>query len=103
MKSSNWRAWATDHVRSIGATNCHDCNAKPGEPHQDGCDTERCSACGGQRLQCDCPEHDPLFARWTGFWPGKLEAIALGLGLNELAERPGLADPFFIKPGSEAG
>jgi len=78
-------------------TNCHDCNAKPGQPHEPGCDVERCSVCGRQRLGCSCAGHDPQFARWTGFWPGRLEATALGIGLNELAAS-GLNDLFFVKP-----
>lgn len=98
LMNQNWLAWATEHVRTEGPTNCHDCKARPGEPHEPGCDTERCSVCGGQRLQCDCEGHDPLFARWTGFWPGKLEAIALGISLNELAESRELERLFFVKP-----
>jgi len=60
-------------------SNCHDCDAKPGQPHNGGCDVERCSVCGGQRIQCVCKGHDPLFARWTGIWPGAAECAILGL------------------------
>ena len=76
---------------------CHDCGAKPGQPHGEGCDTEMCSVCGWQRLQCDCEGHDPAFARWTGFWPGKLEAEALGMDLNEFAKAR-LRKLFLVKP-----
>ena len=47
---------------------CHDCDAKVGEEHKDGCDVARCDICGGQALSCGCTEenHDV----WTGYWPG---------------------------------
>jgi len=77
--------------------NCHDCGAKPGEMHGDGCDTERCSVCGGQRIGCDCEGHDKAFARWTGIWPGKAEAEYLDVDLNTFDVK--YADLFFIKPG----
>ena len=78
--------------------NCHDCNAKPGEPHKDGCDTEVCSVCGGQRIQCEpweCVDHDKVFARWSGIWPGKAEAEYMGLTLNDMHK---YRKEFFIKP-----
>lgn len=76
---------------------CHDCGAMPGEVHKDGCDVERCSVCGGQRLVCDCKGHDPQFARWTGVWPGKAEAEHLGIDLNEFYAK-GFSKTFLIKP-----
>lgn len=76
---------------------CPDCGAAPGKVHSNNCDVARCSACGGQRLQCLCRLHDKQFARWTGFWPGKLEADALGISLNMLHES-GIAGILFKKP-----
>lgn len=79
--------------------NCHDCAAEPGQPHAPGCDTERCSVCAGQAMVCDCEDHDPLFAHWTGIWPGKAEAEHLGLDLNEFDEQ-GYDRIFFVKPAA---
>jgi hypothetical protein len=33
---------------------CHDCNAPVGGLHHPGCDMERCPACGGQAIACEC-------------------------------------------------
>ncbi len=68
-------------------TNCHDCGVKPGEIHEEGCDVERCSVCGGQRLQCGCEGYDSYYAKWTGIWPGAAEADYLGVDLNEFSRR----------------
>jgi hypothetical protein len=78
-------------------TNCHDCGARPGEVHLDGCDVERCSVCGGQRIGCGCRGHDRRFARWTGIWPGLAEAEHLGLDLNGLY-MTGAHKALFVKP-----
>ncbi len=78
--------------------NCHDCGVNPGQPHAPGCDTERCSVCGEQRIGHEgCEDHDPLFARWTGLWPGSAEAEQLGKDLNEF-HLQGLHKIFFVKP-----
>jgi len=80
---------------------CHDCGAKPGQRHRRGCDTECCSVCGGQRLQCDCQGHDRDFARWSGIWPGFAESMVLGIDLNEFHRR-GLHKVFFVKPAGKS-
>lgn len=57
---------------------CPDCGAGVDEQHRPGCDVERCSACQGQRLGCECPDHDPEASAWRGVWPGVMEAAARG-------------------------
>ncbi len=77
---------------------CPDCNATPGNMHEPGCDVERCSVCGGQYVSCECPGHDRAFAHWTGIWPGRAEAVYLGLpSLNDLYIG-GFHNIFFVKP-----
>lgn len=55
------------HRKTLG--NCPDCGVPPGYLHLEGCDVERCSVCGRQRLMYECPGHDRLAARWRGAWP----------------------------------
>lgn len=85
--------------RSLNAIlpDCPDCGVARRQPHEEGCDVERCSVCGGQRIMCLCRRHNPIFSRWTGLWPGDAEAKALGMDLNEFY-RLGLNKIFFVEP-----
>jgi hypothetical protein len=40
--------WGADKVA------CHDCRVIKGQIHVWGCDVERCPACAGQLISCDC-------------------------------------------------
>lgn len=35
---------------------CHDCQVIKGQIHVFGCDVERCPACGGQLISCECDD-----------------------------------------------
>lgn len=61
---------------------CPDCAVAPGACHLDGCDVERCAACGRQRVSCECGRRSDALRQtrlpWTGEWPGVADCRDLG-------------------------
>ncbi len=92
----------------IKPSECPECKAVPGCHHERGCSVERCGRCGHQSISCSCLnlfagggilycewgdayfeptpkgieewENHPENIRlaWSGYWPGVMEARALG-------------------------
>jgi hypothetical protein len=56
IKLSSGQIYARDVSYYDGNKHCHDCGIqnKPGTVHHCGCDWERCPACGGQFIGCEC-------------------------------------------------
>ncbi|HEU5304387.1 MAG TPA: hypothetical protein VFU40_07065 [Gemmatimonadales bacterium] len=72
---------ARKHQITLGE--CLDCAVLPGDPHDPDCDVARCLQTGHQRLTCQA-EHDCGQDKWTGTWPGLVEARRYGVDFNTL-------------------
>lgn len=53
----------------MNSRDCPHCGAEVGQPHAADCDIERCTVCEYLRINCDCKDHEPLKAAWTGECP----------------------------------
>ncbi len=86
--SCKWNAWVRDITakhegnwlirskknKKFLSEFCPDCGVGIEKPHIEGCDIERCSMCGMQKLTCDCVGSERVLENWMGIWPerGKL-------------------------------
>ena len=70
---------------------CPACGSLAGEPHNENCDIERCSVCSKQRVTCECLDHNPMHAVWTGSWPLRTNV--------ELSTQLGASTRVNVQPG----
>jgi hypothetical protein len=66
-----------------GDETCPDCHVTPGQPHDDGCDNARCTACGKQRITCT---HGASDTGWGQIWNGPEENTVSGGSYTRLAD-----------------
>lgn len=54
---------------------CPTCGVSPDDHHRVGCTVARCACCGRQYIRTDCAAPP---AKWTGTFPGVVEAVEFG-------------------------
>jgi hypothetical protein len=80
---------------------CHDCQAKPDEAHEPGCDVARCMWTGRQAIACDAEDHDCGEDVWTGEWPGDVECREYGFWCYEVEDPPGSPYTRWVRCGPD--
>jgi len=64
---------AEDLWLDVKQTSCPDCGVKVHQTHLRGCDIERCTKCGTQRISCLCKVKGKNREVWSGIFPGVKE------------------------------
>lgn len=87
----------------VGHERCPDCGVRSGQLHEPGCDIERCPACGGQYISCDCTDEELRgLSRipWKGEFPGVSDCREYGLYVRRIPGLPGWHPCSEVDPGA---